>query len=211
MSFPCTGDVNYGPCVCAPEGWEEYHSHVWPEFWSYEGKIKWLECSFEIVPPADRLVTASNMQWVLEQVFFEHLHEGAPLRMCFMNRADRVLGIPVLWHYKLYVEFHESPLIQISAVMGALGMVMLVLVGGYVTLKLLNSGVIEKIGSNIIVPSIVGLGMVFILGIGFIFVLANYMPGVRATARPPKIPGAGISPVGEVSVGPVPTAAQRRR
>lgn len=212
MSFPCVGDASASPCGCAPTGWEEYHDHTWPEFWDYSGRIKWLTFSFGVPPLSDKLVTASSMQWALEQVFFEYLHEGQPLRMCFMNKADRVAGIPVWWNYQVYVEFHESPLIQITAVMGALGLVLAIVVAGAVTLRLINSGVIEKIGGNIIVPSIVGLGMVFILGIGFIFVLANYMPGLRATVQPPEVPGMRrVTPVTEVSVGAAPTAARRRR
>lgn len=209
MSFPCIGDINTSPCACAPSGWEEYHSHVWNEFWNHNGKIVWMEFSFDVLPPFDHYVTLSNMRMVIEDLFFEHLHEGAPLRMCFMNKAKRVAGIPVLWQYKIYLEYHESPAVPVAiALEGFFGLIALLGVA-WITYKLINSGVIEKIGDHIITPAIMGTAMIFILGIGFIFVLSYLQPGLRATARPPKVPGAGLVPVGEVSVGPVP--ATRRR
>jgi len=211
MSFPCVGDASASPCGCAPEGWEEYHSYVWDEFWNYSGRIVWMEMDFWAYPPYDKLITADTVQWVLENLFFEHIKEGAPLRMCFMNKAKRVAGVPWEWDYKLYVEYHESPAVPVAiALEGFFGLLALlgIIIVAY---QLIRSGVIEKIGNSIITPAITGTALMFILGIGFIFVLANYMPGIRATAKPPRVPGAGIAPVTEVAVGPAATAARRRR
>jgi hypothetical protein len=169
-----------------------------------------MEMDFWALPPNDKLITASTVQWVLENLFFEHIKEGAPLRMCFMNKAKRVAGIPVEWDYKLYVEYHESPAVPVAiALEGFFGLLALlgIIIVAYALIK---SGVIEKIGNSIITPAITGTALIFILGIGFIFVLANYMPGIRATAKPPGIVS-GITPVTEVAVGPTATAARRRR
>ena len=195
--FPATGPIT-DVCASAPGGWEEYHSYVWDAFNNYEnGKIRWMEFSFDVLPPSDILVTVDNMTLVVEKVFFDHLKEGVPLRMCFMNKANRVLGVPVLWHYHAYIEFREGLpegaanypgeegvdffFIQISAVMGAMGLALAVLIVGYFTLKLINSGVIERIGNSIITPAIMGTALIFVLGIGMVVVLATVVP--RLTTR----------------------------
>lgn len=211
MSFPCVGDIYAEPCVCAPDGWEEYHSYVWPEFWNYEGHLSWAIYSWATLPPDDRLITESNVRALIEYVFNNFFHEGAPVRMCFMNRADRVAGIPVLWHYDLYLEWHSSPgFLAPAAVLEAFLSVALIVIGITIAMKMGGNGVIDKVGDKIVVPAISGIALIFILGIGFVVALSYLAPGVRATARPPKVPGAGLLPVGEVSVGPVPATRRRR-
>jgi len=168
-----------------------------------------MEVNFKVVPPFDALVTSGNVRMILENLFFDRIREGAPLRMCFMNRADRTFGVPYLWHYNLYLEYHESPAIPVAIALE--GFFALIALFGIIiaTYALINSGVIEKIGDNIIVPAVTGIALVFILGIGFVVALSYFAPGVRATARPPHVPGAGVVPVTEVSVGPA--AVSRRR
>lgn len=196
-----------GPPEAPDHSWEGYHFHEWSEFDTFEGKYKYMQVRFEVPPPVDKLVSGTMLLTVLEDVFFAHMHEGAPLRYICWYKADREWGIPYLWHYAWHIEYHESPALPVAALIAALAEVLVLAIVFAVTLKLVGTGIIDKVGGSIIVPSVMGMGLIFVLGIGFIVVLANVVPGLTARTTMPHIPGV---PKTEIGVGRAGAAARRR-
>lgn len=197
--MPCPGPPGEVRCPCGE--WEEFHRYTWPEWDTFQGRFKWVEFSFEVVPPFDRLITAESIRGWIGATFIEQIREGGALRMCFANKATRVAGVPVLWHYAIYLEYHESPNITVGAILEGFAAVVLLAIGVTLTFKLLGEGTLEKIGDEVIKPAVQGIALIFILGIGFVVALSYLLPGVEARARPPL--GAGrVIGVEEVRVRP---------
>lgn len=195
-----------GP-IRPPSGrWEGYHFNRWPiydQLYQQDTNYKWMEWTFSVLPPGDIVVNKTSMNFLAGDIF-SRLAEGGPVQYACYYRANRVAGVPWKWDYYFHLEYHESPAIQIAAILETVMVILALLVGLAITVKLIGAGDIK----DIVQAPFMGMAAVFILGIGFVVAMSWLEPRFRAQMSMPKVP---LMPRAEVGVGPAPAAERRRR
>ena len=194
------------PAISDSWGSEGTHWHVFD--WGYVNQYlqkgltsncKYLELHVSVPSPFDNLMN-ENLLRAIAGSWDSICQEGAPVRATMWYKGTHhILGIPTLWQYVIFLEYHESPLIQIAVIVELLAMVFAVVIG----MKMLgfDAGSVNKL----VAAPFTGTTYVFIIGIGFLVALAYFQDRmkmkapVRVTA--PKLPQVAptYGPVGTVS------------
>jgi hypothetical protein len=206
------------PAIAVSWGAEGSHWRVWD--WNYvnqrlqkgvSSNAKYLELHLSVPPPFDNMMN-EHMLDMIAWSWSNIIREGAPVRATMWYKANRwgPLNTPVLWHYLIFLEYHESPMIPIAAVIELLAMVFAVVIG----LKMLgfDAGSVNKLVS----APFTGTTFVFILGIGFLVALAYFQERVKIPASrqvrvtAPKMPQVAPSVPLEMASGATRVARGRR-
>lgn len=189
-----TYDHELDPAIAASWNAEGSHWRVWD--WDFisrylqvdspggNGNAKWFELHVDVPPPADNLMNETMLDHISDA--WDMLGEGAPVRATMWYKASRIGPVPYMWHYVIFLEYHESPQIAI----GALITLFVTILGIVVGLKMLgfNAGSV----SQLVAAPFSGAVLVFMLGTAFLVALAYFQQqmSIRAPVRPtpPRIP-----------------------
>lgn len=203
--LPLRGQIlgaNFWPDPSQP--WEHLHTNIRPGYWVVPlVNIKWGSMGFDVPAPADQLVTDDSIALLWDQVF-SHFGAGSLLMVALFSRADRVAGIPFLWHYHCVVIYQDVPSAHLYAAAALPAFATLVeffalILALVITIRILGTGDIK----DIVEAPFQGIAGVFILGIVLLGVVGFVFPQLqaRSTAR--------LGPVG-VEAGAAPRSRARR-
>jgi hypothetical protein len=215
------------PAIADSWGSEGVHWRVYD--WNYvnqylqkgmKSNCKYFELHWSTISPFDNLFN-EHMLDLISQFWIHYAKEGAPVRATMWYKGTHhILGIPTVWEYTIFLEYHESPAIELPAIVA----IFVAIIGIGLVMKWLgfDAGSVNALAA----APFSGMVWVFILGTAFLVALSYYQQhaGFKAPVRPavPKTPSitptAPLEYVGtaeRVAKGAVPavstTATRRRR
>lgn len=204
--LPLRGEISgtgFWPDPSKP--WEHLHTHIRPGYWVVPlVNIKFGGYEFDVPAPGDRLVTDDSIALIWDQVF-SHFGAGTLLMVALWSYADRVVGIPFLWHYHCTVIYQDVPSAHLYAAAALPAFATLVeffalILALVITIRIVGTGDIK----GIVEAPFQGIAGVLVLGIVLLGVVGFVFPQLQAktTAR--------LGPVG-VETGVSPPSRARRR
>lgn len=175
--------------------WEHLHTVIRDAYWTASREnMAYGSFSFAVPAPFDRPVTDDNIAWWWDQALDRLGLRGGLLLVALWSRADRIAGVPYMWHYHCAVIYYEpgaasawaaAALPAFGALLGAFAEIAIIAIALGITFRIIGTGDFKEIIS----APFTGIAGILVLGIVMFGVAGIVFPQLQARA------GARLGPV----------------